>query len=259
MREQVCKYMCPYARIQSAMFDQDTMIISYDRERGEPRGARARTADSGALGLGSCVDCGICVQVCPTGIDIRNGLQYECIGCAACVDACNQVMDKMGYARGLIRYSTENALKNHWDISQIFRRLVRPRLLGYAAVLGLVIAGALTAISLRQPFKFDVIRDRGSLSREMEDGSTENIYRLQLMNTRESAQTFVIKATGLPTLEVAANDTVTLPAASSQMVPVKLRVQQGQARPGVHAIEFELRDSDEPEIVARDRSVFVIR
>ena len=259
MREQVCKYMCPYARFQSAMFDQDTMIISYDRERGEPRGARGRAADSGALGLGSCVDCGICVQVCPTGIDIRNGLQYECIGCAACVDACNQVMDKMGYARGLIRYSTENALKNHWDFAQILRRLARPRLLGYAAVLGLVIAGALTAISLRQPFKFDVIRDRGSLSREMEDGSTENIYRLQLMNTRESTQTFVIKAAGLPTLEVAANNTVTLPAASSQMVPVKLRVQPGQARPGVHAIEFEVRDSDEPDIVARDRSVFVIR
>jgi cytochrome c oxidase accessory protein FixG len=259
MREQVCKYMCPYARFQSAMFDQDTMIISYDRERGEPRGARSRSADAGALSLGSCVDCGICVQVCPTGIDIRNGLQYECIGCAACVDACNQVMDKMGYARGLIRYSTENALKNHWDFTQILRRLARPRLLGYATVLGLVIFGALTALGLRQPFKFDVIRDRGSLSREMEDGSTENIYRLQLMNTRESTQTFVIKATGLPSLEVAANDTVTLAPASSQMVPVKLRVQPGKAQAGVHAIEFELRDSDEPEIVARDRSVFVIR
>ena len=259
MREQVCKYLCPYARFQSAMFDQDTMIISYDRERGEPCGSRGRGVDPASQGLGSCVDCGICVQVCPTGIDIRNGLQYECIGCAACVDGCNQVMDKVGYPRGLIRYSTENALKHHWGFGQMMARLVRPRLLAYAAVLGLVIAGTLTSLGMRQPFKFDVIRDRGSLSREMEDGSTENIYRLQLMNTRESAQVFVIRATGLPTLEVAANETVTLPAASSQMVPVKLRVQPGQARAGVHSIEFELRDADEPEIVARDRSVFVIR
>ena len=108
MREQVCKYMCPYARFQSVMFDQDTLIITYDRERGEPRGARARSADHKARGLGDCVDCGICVQVCPTGIDIRNGLQYECIGCAACIDACDQVMDRMHYPAGLIRYATQN-------------------------------------------------------------------------------------------------------------------------------------------------------
>jgi cytochrome c oxidase accessory protein FixG len=259
MREQVCKYMCPYARFQSAMFDSDTLIITYDRKRGEPRGSRSRNADPTTLGMGACVDCGICVQVCPTGIDIRNGLQYECIGCAACVDGCNQVMDKMGYARGLIRYSSENAVANGWNVRQMLGRLLRPRLLAYGAVLGLVIAGTLTALTLRQPFKFDVIRDRGSLAREMEDGSIENIYRLQLMNTRESAQQFVIRASGMPTLEVAANDTVTIPAATSLMVPVKLRIQPGQAKAGSHPIEFELRDSDEPGIVARDRSVFVIR
>ena len=237
----------------------DTMIITYDRVRGEPRGARSRGADPATLRLGSCVDCGICVQVCPTGIDIRNGLQYACIGCAACVDACDQVMDKMGYASGLIRYSTENALKHGWGIRQMLRRLARPRMLGYAAILGIVVAGSLAALSLRQPFKFDVIRDRGSLSRELEDGSIENIYRLQLMNTRESAETFLIRASGLPTLEVAANDTVTVAAATSLMVPVKLRLQAGQAGPGAHAIEFELSDLDEPVIVARDRSVFVVR
>jgi cytochrome c oxidase accessory protein FixG len=259
MREQVCKYMCPYARFQSAMFDSDTMIISYDRNRGEPRGSRGRGADPIALELGACVDCGICVQVCPTGIDIRNGLQYECIGCAACVDACDQVMGKMGYAPGLIRYSSENALKHHWTYRQLLGRIARPRLLGYAAVLGLVIVVALTALTLRQPFKLDVIRDRGSLSREMEDGSIENIYRLQLMNTRESAQQFVIRAIGLPGLEVAANDTVSIDAATSMMVPVRLRMQPGQAGAGAHNIEFEVRDADEPGIVARDRSVFVIR
>ncbi len=259
MREQVCKHMCPYARFQGAMFDQDTLIITYDRARGEARGARSRCADPAALGLGACVDCGICVQVCPTGIDIREGLQYECIGCAACVDACDQVMDKMGYAPGLIRYTTENALPRRWDFRQMLRRLARPRMLGYAAILGVVVAGAVTALSLRQPFKFDVIRDRGSLAREMEDGSIENIYRLQIMNTRESPETFVIRASGLPTLAVAANDTVAVPAATSLMVPVKLRLRPGQAGPGAHAIEFEVRDADDAHIAARERSVFVIR
>ncbi|MEQ1658211.1 MAG: cytochrome c oxidase accessory protein CcoG, partial [Hylemonella sp.] len=112
MREQVCKYMCPYARFQSAMFDKDTLIVTYDTERGEPRGARSRKADPAALKLGACVDCSLCVQVCPTGIDIRKGLQYECIGCGACADVCDTVMDKMGYARGLVKYSTQNAIKN---------------------------------------------------------------------------------------------------------------------------------------------------
>ncbi|UCH15990.1 MAG: cytochrome c oxidase accessory protein CcoG, partial [Burkholderiales bacterium] len=129
LREQVCKYMCPYARFQSAMFDKDTMIISYDPERGEPRGTRGRSTDLTAANLGHCIDCGLCVQVCPTGIDIRNGLQYECIGCAACIDVCNGVMDKMKYPRGLVRYATQNGMANHWTRAQMFRHVVRPRVL----------------------------------------------------------------------------------------------------------------------------------
>ena len=259
MREQVCKYMCPYARFQSAMFDQDTMIITYDAGRGEARGPRSRKADQSALGLGACVDCGACVQVCPTGIDIRDGLQYECIGCAACIDACNKVMDNMGYARGLVRYSTENALLHQWDFSRILQRILRPRMLGYAAILGAIVAGTLIALALRQPFKLDVIRDRGSLAREMEDGSIENVYRLQLMNTRELPETFVIRASGLPTLAVAANDTITVPAATSLMVPLKLRLQPGQAGAGAHTIEIEVRDVSDLRIAAHEHSVFVIR
>ena len=125
MREQVCIYMCPYARFQSVMFDRDTLIVSYDPARGEPRGSRKRSADPAELGLGDCIDCDLCVQVCPTGIDIREGLQYECIGCALCIDACDSVMHKMGYEPGLIRYTSENALegkKTHW---------ARPRVIGY--------------------------------------------------------------------------------------------------------------------------------
>jgi cytochrome c oxidase accessory protein FixG len=132
MREQVCKYMCPYARFQSAMFDKDTLIVSYDVARGEPRGPRSRSADYKAKGLGTCVDCTLCVQVCPTGIDIRNGLQYECIGCGACADVCDTVMDKMGYPRGLVRYTTQNGVARGWTRPQILRHVLRPRVLLYS-------------------------------------------------------------------------------------------------------------------------------
>ena len=138
MREQVCKYMCPYARFQGVMFDPDTLTITYDEARGEARGARKKGVDPKSIGKGDCVDCHICVQVCPTGIDIRDGLQYECIGCAACIDACDQVMDKMGYPRGLIRYSTENALSQRWGWQEILRHVVRPRVLVYSAILAVV-------------------------------------------------------------------------------------------------------------------------
>jgi cytochrome c oxidase accessory protein FixG len=145
MREQVCKYMCPYARFQSAMFDRDTLVITYDAARGEPRGSRGRKVDAKGAGLGDCVDCNICVQVCPTGIDIRNGLQYECIGCAACIDGCNTVMDKMGYPRGLIRYSTENAIENRWSWRKIMSRVARTRVIVYTTVLGCIGAAMLGA------------------------------------------------------------------------------------------------------------------
>jgi len=136
MREQVCKYMCPYARFQSAMFDRDTLVVSYDERRGEPRGSRARGADPRKLNLGSCIDCRMCVQVCPTGIDIRKGLQYECIACAACIDACDGVMDKMQYPRGLIRYSTQHAIEGHTT------RVLRPRVIVYATLLTVLCGGS---------------------------------------------------------------------------------------------------------------------
>ena len=135
LREQVCKYMCPYARFQSAMFDKDTLIITYDATRGEPRGARTKGTDPKAQGLGDCIDCTLCVQVCPTGIDIRKGLQYECIACAACIDACDDVMDKVGYPRGLIRYDTQHGLEGKPT------HVLRPRIIVYGTLLALLIAG----------------------------------------------------------------------------------------------------------------------
>jgi cytochrome c oxidase accessory protein FixG len=173
MREQVCKYMCPYARFQSAMFDRDTMIVTYDAARGEPRGPRSRKIARGAAALGDCVNCGLCVQVCPTGIDIRDGLQYECIGCAACIDACDQVMGKFNYPAGLIRYSTENALAQGWSFHQMVRRVLRTRTLIYGAILFGVMAVLAGALYLRVPLKVDIVRDRASLAREVEGGRIE--------------------------------------------------------------------------------------
>src|SRR6516164_2087209 len=147
MREQVCKYMCPYARFQSVMFDRDTLVIAYDTKRGEPRGARSKKLDHQAAGLGDCIDCEICVQVCPTGIDIRKGLQYECIGCSACIDGCDEVMDKLGYPRGLIRYSTERAMENHWSTKEIVGHVFRPRIFIYTSILILITLAAAWAIS----------------------------------------------------------------------------------------------------------------
>ncbi len=259
MREQVCKYMCPYARFQSAMFDRDTMIVTYDAKRGEPRGARSKRADRAAVGLGDCVDCGLCVQVCPTGIDIRNGLQYECIGCAACIDACDQVMDKFGYPWGLIRYSTENALDRGWNRHQMLRRVLRPRVLIYFAILASVTTALAVAIAMRVPLKVDVLRDRASIAREVEGGRIENTYRLQVMNTQERPQRYQVRATGLPGLEVASESEVEVPAATTRQVPLRLQVGAGVAGRGSHPIEIEVRAVDDEAIGARERSVFLVR
>ena len=259
MREQVCKYMCPYARFQSVMFDSDTLVIAYDEQRGEPRGSRSKSADHPAAGLGACVDCGICVQVCPTGIDIRRGLQYECIGCAACIDGCDQVMDKMGYARGLIRYSTENALRGRYQDRDIVRHMLRPRTLVYSAILLAVMTALVAALVLRVPLKVNVIRDRAALTRETADGLLENVYRLQIMNTTERPHQFVISASGIEGLRLIAQQPVTVPAAGALTLPVALRVAPGATSPGAHPVRFHLEDSTDARIKADEKSVFYVR
>jgi cytochrome c oxidase accessory protein FixG len=154
MREQVCKHMCPYARFQSAMFDKDTLIVTYDEVRGESRGPRSKNADLGNLNLGHCIDCNLCVQVCPTGIDIRKGLQYECIGCGACADVCDTVMDKFGYEKGLVKYSTQNAISQKWTRGQTLRHVLRPRVLIYfvillVVVIAIVVCASTYSVSIR--------------------------------------------------------------------------------------------------------------
>ncbi|HEX7558569.1 MAG TPA: cytochrome c oxidase accessory protein CcoG [Usitatibacter sp.] len=265
MREQVCKYMCPYARFQSAMFDTDTLIITYDAARGEPRGGRARGVDPRSRGLGDCVDCNICVQVCPTGIDIRQGLQYECIGCAACIDGCNQVMKKMSYAPGLIRYSTQNALAKGWGARQILRRVVRPRVLVYSAILGAIVVAAAAALWLRSPIKMDVIRDRGSLAREVDDAHIENIYQLRIMNTDERAHRFTISVEGsshLAHVELLADTPehfLEIGPVSARTVSVRVRAVPHDTE-GSQPIEFELKtvDGEGPAVTLHEKSRFLI-
>jgi cytochrome c oxidase accessory protein FixG len=240
MREQVCKYMCPYARFQSAMFDQDTLVISYDRRRGEPRGSRSRGSDAKALQLGDCIDCRMCVQVCPTGIDIRNGLQYECIACAACIDACDGVMDKMRTPRGLIRYSTQHAMDGRAT------RIARPRMLVYAGILALLGAGFVTALLLRTPLELDVIRDRNALYREARPGYIENVYTLRIINKDDAAHEYTLSATGLPTLAIE-TDPALIEVGPHEILTVTARalVEDGVAGGGGHTIEFTLAANDD--------------
>jgi len=256
MREQVCMYMCPYARFQSSMFDQDTLIITYDGERGEPRSPYNKS--SARPRSGDCIDCSMCVQVCPTGIDIRNGLQYECIGCAACVDACDSVMDKIGAPKGLIRYSTGNALKNHLSPAQIWQRAMRPRVLIYTVVLLSIVTVFLGSLAMRTPLKLDVIRDRGTLGREVEDGMIENVYRLQVMNTEERPHRYRISVSGIDTAVLATPDVVELAGTESRAVPVRVRVAHGKGEKGSNKITFELVALDDGTLNVKEKAVFFV-
>ena len=257
MREQVCLHMCPYARFQSAMFDKDTLIVTYDTERGEPRGARSKKADLAKLNLGACVDCSLCVQVCPTGIDIRNGLQYQCIGCGACADVCDTVMDKVGYPRGLVKYSTENAMKNHWTSQQTLRHVLRPRILVYTSILVGIVLAIFVSLTMRTPFKVNVVRDRGVMARVVEAGKTENVYRLQVMNATEADQRYKITVNGLPSLTITSEDTVKVESTKAVTVPMRVQANFGAADPGSHVIHFEIESLDSPGKLI-EKSTFMI-
>ena len=251
MREQVCKYMCPYARFQSAMFDNDTLVITYDQPRGEPRGARKRGSDHKAKGLGDCVDCTMCVQVCPTGIDIRKGLQYECIACAACIDACDEVMDKVGYPRGLIRYDTQHGLEGR------ARKVLRPRTIVYASLLALLTAGFGVALSQRNAIGVDVLRDRNALFRERADGLIENVYNVKILNKDRVAHEFTIAADGLPGLQVDYGAaTVTVDAGEVRSVPLRIRVPRGELAGGAD-ISVILRTTGERALEATGKARFL--
>lgn len=257
MREQMCKYVCPYARFQGVMFDPDTLIISYDQERGEPRGPRKKGIPSEPGKLGDCIDCGICVQVCPTGIDIRNGLQIECIGCSACIDGCDQVMDKVGLPRGLIRYSTENALARHYTGKEILTHIVRPRVLLYSGVLLAITVAMFWGLFTRIPLMVDIIRDRSSMAREVDDGMIENSFQLQIMNTSEQPRRYNLSANGLPSLTLIGPSQVEIPAATTRSVSVALRASPDSGKKGGNQVFFEIQAEDDKEIRVIEKASFI--
>ena len=253
LREQVCIYMCPYARFQSAMFDRNTLIISYDPQRGEPRGSRRKGEAPRAQGLGDCIDCTLCVQVCPTGIDIRDGLQYQCISCGACIDVCDTVMDKMRYPRGLIRYTTQDELEAGKP-----PRLWRPRIIVYSAILAGISIALVVAVFLRTPLEIDVLRDRQALFREAPGGRIENVYTLKLLNMDTRAHRLRISASGIDGLELQ-SDTRELTIASGEVIelPVVLRAERAQLRQRVSTVIFVLEAVDNTGLRATENARFL--
>ncbi|MDO8274198.1 MAG: cytochrome c oxidase accessory protein CcoG, partial [Serpentinimonas sp.] len=258
LREKICKYMCPYARFQSAMFDPDTLIVTYDAGRGEPRGGRARTADLAQLKLGHCVDCTLCVQVCPTGIDIRKGLQHECIGCGVCADACDAVMDKVGYPKGLVRFTTQNALQQGWTSQQIWRRVRRPRVLVYSGILLLITVALLTSLYLRTPLKIDVVRDSGVMSRVVQQGYIENVFRLRVLNATEQVQHYRITVQGLPGLQIDSEARFSLEPTAARSMALTLRLPPGSSPAGAHPIRIEVQADSDPSLRTATDSVFMV-
>jgi len=251
MREQVCKYMCPYARFQSAMFDKDTLIISYDEKRGEPRGGRKRSVDPKLAGLGDCIDCQLCVQVCPTGIDIREGLQYECIACAACIDACDSVMDKMNYPRGLVRYTTEHSLNSKET------HVIRPRMMVYGALLIVLIGALVSSMALRTPIILDVIRDRNSLYRELPGDLIENIYTLKVINQSNDERVFKLSVEGVQGIHLdGVSDEVVVGGGGVLSLPVRVRVNREYAQ-GIMNIDFVVEAMDDSGDIRVEDSRFL--
>ncbi len=250
LREAVCMHMCPYARFQSVMFDKDTLTISYDAARGESRGPRKREANPAQVGLGDCIDCQLCVQVCPTGIDIRDGLQMECIGCAACIDACDSIMDKMGYPRGLVSYTSEHQLqggKTH---------LLRPRLIGYSAVLLVMIAALVLALIERPMVSLDVTKDRG-MFRENSQGLIENIYSLKVINKTQQRQDYRLELVDAEGFQLQGKTRISLAPGEISDVPVSVALLADKPASSSQTLRFKVMDVNKPWIYSAADSRFV--
>jgi cytochrome c oxidase accessory protein FixG len=251
LREQICTYMCPYARFQSAMFDKNTLIIAYDETRGEPRGSRKRKVDPKTQGLGDCINCTMCVQVCPVGIDIRDGLQYQCISCSACIDACDEIMDKMNYPRGLVRYTTENSLHG------IHARVLRPRVFVYGGILLALFIGLIYAISSRMLIQVDVIRDRNSLFRETITGLIENVYILNIMNMDDKPHRYEITVNGIEGLQLAKYQPVEISAGTVEDISLSLLAKRENLHKPSMEITFQLVATDNPQLTITEKSRFL--
>jgi len=252
MREQVCIYMCPYARFQSAMFDNDTLVISYDEKRGEPRGSRKKNVDPDSTGLGACVDCTLCVQVCPTGIDIRQGMQYQCIGCAACIDVCNQVMDKMGYEKNLIQYTTLNQMDG------IKTKILRPRIIIYFLLLVGITSALIYSMVLRVPLELDIIRDRNALYRETNEGLIENIYTLKVINMDLHSHEYKLTITGIDKMKVITKvSKIIVPGGEVFDLPISIQVDPIRLKRTSQSLNFDLISITNPDIHVEETGRFI--
>ncbi len=253
MREQVCKYMCPYARFQSAMFDDETLIISYDAKRGEPRGSRRSDVhtDYKLQGLGDCINCTMCVQVCPTGIDIRDGLQYECIGCSACIDVCDSVMEKMSYPKGLIRYTTQNAMEGKKS------RILRPRIIIYFCILAFFSSLFLYTMLTRSTIDLNIIRDRNQLYRETQ-GFIENIYTLKLINMDNEPHEYSITVEGVKDMILLKDkELISVDAGDVKELPVRIRAREENLEGTSTPIYFTLSTTDEDKLSIKQPAKFL--
>ncbi len=252
LREQVCTHMCPYARFQAVMFDQDTLIVSYDEKRGERgtgRGTRKKGLDPVKEDIGDCIDCSICVQVCPVGIDIRDGLQYQCIGCALCIDACDSVMDKMDYEKGLIRYTNEHALKGNKV------HILRPKLIGYAFALIAMVGVFGYTVFNRTPLELDVMRDRGALYTNTSDGRVQNSYQLKIMNMSQEPHDFSIQLSGLEKGELVGKSQITLKNGEVGSLPMSIKVSAWELKTSRTDVEFTVTRDDGLQVSKESRFI----
>ncbi len=249
-REAVCQHMCPYSRFQGVMVDAATKNVSYDAHRGEPRNVRRQAGNTG-----DCIDCGICVQVCPTGIDIRDGLQYQCINCGLCIDACDEVMLKTGTPTGLIRFMSENEAAGQAQPAGLLRR---PRLAVYASLF--VVFSVLGAWTLadRSLLLADILRDRGALLRETAEGKIENVYTLKLMNLDELPRDYRIEVDGLPGIEIVGQREFTVEPGSIRPLPLTVAMPGDSGESGIRPISFRIAARHDPATVVVEKSSFVL-
>ncbi len=253
MREIMCTHICPYARFQSAMFDKDTFTVTYDEKRGENRGPRGRKdKDYQAKGLGDCIDCNLCVQVCPTGIDIRNGLQYECINCGACIDACDDTMAKMGYPPGLISYTTEHSLNGKPT------RVLRPKLLGYLLILLTVCAAFGWTLYSRVPLEMNIMRDRGALYRETNEGLVENTYTLSISNKSQRAIVIDISVASEVSFRWLGQQQVSLNGGETRSVPISLALDPYSTELRTLDITFTVQQHDAADVQLQQATKFFL-
>ena len=251
MREQVCKYMCPYARFQSVMYDKDTLTVSYDAARGESRGPRKANEDYKAAGKGDCIDCSWCVQVCPVDIDIRDGMQYECIDCGLCIDACNSVMDKVGYERGLIRFTTEDALetgKTH---------VLRARFIGYSLALVTMLAGFIYIVTSRVPVSVDVIRDRGARLYRVSGEQVQNVYTVKINNMDRHSHTYIVKVEGEHAYRVRGYRPMELEEGEVFTMPLRVSVPKAALTASQNEIFITVQARDDETVSARQKTSFI--